>query len=174
MPKQYSSAPCSVEELRARIHYDPATGGFTARVRLAQRVAAGQSVGSINPRGYVVLSIGGKQYLGHRVAWFIHHGVWPGMEIDHINGVRHDNRIANLREAHPDTEQPQNKRRYSNNRSGFPGVIQRGKNSFRAYIQAQRVYHHLGTFSTAERAYEAYLDAKRRLHPFQPTPRSDA
>lgn len=171
MPKQYSPAPCSVEALRARLGYNPDTGEFTAKVRLANRTREGSFVGSINPRGYVVIYVGGKQYLGHRIAWFLHYGVWPALEIDHINGVRHDNRITNLREAHPDIEQPQNKKRYKNNRSGYPGVYRRGERAFRAYINFRREKRDLGTYPTAEKAYQAYLAAKAELHSFQPVPR---
>ena len=39
----------------------------------------------------------GRQYLQHRVAWALHYGEWPASFIDHINHIRDDNRIHNLR-----------------------------------------------------------------------------
>src|SRR5690606_14388823 len=48
---------------------------------------------------YVVVKLGGKDLLVHRVAWYLYHGVWPKFEIDHINRNRVDNRSKNLRDV---------------------------------------------------------------------------
>lgn len=62
---------------------------------------AGMLVGSMHKSGYLVVEISNVNYLVHRVAWLIHYGKWPNGQIDHINGIRTDNRIKNLRDVSP-------------------------------------------------------------------------
>jgi len=54
--------------------------------------------GSVHSTGYVRIGVDGGKYTAHCLAWLYTHGVWPSDQIDHINGNRSDNRIANLRE----------------------------------------------------------------------------
>jgi len=76
------------QRLRDELHYDPYTGFFTKN-RFA--------VGSYQ-YGYLRISIGGQAYSAHRLAWLYCNGeISDGLLVDHINGQRHDNRIANLR-----------------------------------------------------------------------------
>lgn len=55
------------------------------------------SGGSYDKDGYLILKVKGRQFKAHRVAWLLCTGSWPEGEIDHINHVRDDNRIENLR-----------------------------------------------------------------------------
>lgn len=55
--------------------------------------------GSLDRDGYLIIKVKGKQYKAHRIVWLLHHGDFPNGEIDHINRIRTDNRIENLREA---------------------------------------------------------------------------
>ena len=57
------------------------------------------SLGSFDKDGYKIVKIKGKQYKEHRLVWFLYHGRFPKKEIDHINRIRNDNRIENLREV---------------------------------------------------------------------------
>lgn len=57
------------------------------------------SNGSYDKYGYLIYKIKGKQIKAHRLVWFLCNGVFPEMEIDHINRIRDDNRIENLRLA---------------------------------------------------------------------------
>ena len=54
-----------------------------------------------NGQGYLQLTIMNYKFKAHRVVWFMVHGTWPKQVLDHINNVRHDNSIANLREVAP-------------------------------------------------------------------------
>ena len=80
--------------------YDPETGLFTRLVGKAHNAKVGQAVrGTQTPYGYLVLNVNGKVMMAHRLAWLLTHGEHPpkGLDIDHINRDRADNRLANLR-----------------------------------------------------------------------------
>ena len=89
----------SVEKLRELLDYDPETGVLKWKKTVNSRAVKGSPAGNLDPSGYVKLRIAGVLLRAHRVAWAIHHGVWPDDEIDHRNRVRNDNRIGNLRIA---------------------------------------------------------------------------
>lgn len=150
----------TAEEARLRLHYEPDTGRLIWR-RCRNTLRIGTEAKSIDASGYVQVNIGGSMCKGHRLAWLIHHGEWPNGDIDHINGVRNDNRIANLRVV-TNAVNCQNKRT-SSNKCGLMGVHFH-KGAFRAKLQLNRKQIHLGRFATAEEAHAAYIDAKRRLH----------
>jgi hypothetical protein len=90
--------PELTEELRKKYAYDPATGIVTFLQK-----SGGANIGDVcvskSCRGYLRLKHKGMDLRAHRVVWAIYYGVWPIMALDHINRVRDDNRIANLREA---------------------------------------------------------------------------
>lgn len=90
------------ELLRSLFLYDPVTGRLHHKAN-RRRVKAGTYADSTRRAdGYhqVALRLDGKQYQlkAHRVAWILAHGAVPhGKQIDHINGIRDDNRLCNLR-----------------------------------------------------------------------------
>lgn len=77
---------------------DAATGTVYAREK-RDHVVVGQEVGWLDDRGYRRFILCGLLFFTHRVVWFVAKGRWPKAEIDHINGVRNDNRLTNLREV---------------------------------------------------------------------------
>lgn len=80
------------------IDYDPETGVAVWSARPSNRVKVGDTIGCKNTQGYLVVGMRGKIHLLHRVVWELVNGPIPsGMQIDHINGVRDDNRLKNLR-----------------------------------------------------------------------------
>ena len=159
-----------VHELRRRLHYDPATGDLTWKIRPNGRVPAGSVAGHVRRDGYVVVSIQKKQVLAHRLAWLHVHGEWTAGQIDHADGNPANNRIANLRAcSQPENLQNQVLRRDST--SGFTGATyHRGK--WEARIQSEGVMHYLGAYDTPEAAGEAYSAAKAEIHSFNPVQRA--
>jgi len=155
----------SHEELLALLSYNPDSGVFLWKKRVAIGTGSGAVAGGISRIGYRVIQLAGRLTSAHRIAWFYMTGVWPANDIDHINGVRDDNRWCNLREA-TRAENMQNQRRaQKHNKCGFLGVHPTEK-GFRACIRKNGKLHHLGYFSTPELAHGAYLVAKKAMHPF--------
>jgi hypothetical protein len=133
------------------------------------RARAGSEAGSYKGDGYKRVKVDYREYLAHKVVWLMTHGAWPKSEIDHINGIRDDNRPCNLREA-TSAENNQNKGRQRNNSSGLTGV-DLFNNRWRARIRVNKELMHLGYFDTPAEAAAAYAEAKKRLHTFQPVSR---
>lgn len=147
--------------LRELLHYDTETGVFTHIATKRQRVIAGNVAGSTAQNGYRKHRIDGGTYSGHRLAWLYVHGEWPKRWIDHINGDRSDNRIANLRDVSALVNR-QNMR-VATGAVGLLGVS-RHHRQYRAEIGHNYKNIVLGTFDTPEEAHAAYVQAKRRLH----------
>lgn len=150
------------EKLHELLDYDPATGKFTWRIRVAMRVHAGDMAGHQHAKGYVNIKVMKRFYPAHRLAWFHVYGVWPPNEVDHINGVRSDNRIANLRLA-TESENQANRKLDRNNTSGVKGVTwNKSCKKWQAQIKVHRVTRYLGVFedkASAAQAYKAAADA---------------
>ncbi len=141
------------ERLDELLAYDRETGLFTWRVR-RQRIRIGSVAGRPNTSGHIQIKIDGKPHLAHRLAFLTMTGCWPENEVDHINGVRDDNRWTNLRPAtHAENGRNRCKTR---NTSGVTGVrwdAARGK--WCAYIRVNRKHIHLGRLTEFEDAVVA-------------------
>jgi len=109
------------------------------------------------------ISILGKLYCAHRLAWLYVHGKWPDRHIDHINGKPDDNRISNLRDVSVSVNMQNRTRAQSNNKSGLLGVS-KVQNGWTATIGKNKKRIHLGTFPSPELASSVYIKAKRYLH----------
>lgn len=107
----------------------------------------------------------GKYVKLHQLAWFYMTGSWAG-QIDHINGVKDDNRWSNLREVDTSTNCLNQQKARKNNTLGMQGVHQIKKTGkYRATCTVKRKKHHLGVFSTAAEAHSAYLQFKQQYLP---------
>lgn len=148
-----------------RLSYDAATGAFTWAAP-GRGISAGKAAGCVSAHGYRLIRLGRKSFRACRLAWFLVHGQWPAGEIDHINGIRLDDRIENLRVVDR-AGNSQNKRgAQANNKScRLLGVTWNKQHErWQAKITARKVRHHVGYFSTATEAHAAYMAEKARLH----------
>ena len=152
------------EELKKLFSYSEETGLFTRLVRVSRRGKVGENAGHLISTGYVKIGIGKKYYLAHRLAWLYVYGHFPKNNIDHINGIKTDNRISNLREATFE-ENSRNVGITSRNNSGFKGVYfikKRNKWATRCSVNKKEIY--LGSFDTAEEASKAYQQFALKHH----------
>ena len=152
--------------LRKLIDYDPDTGTLTWKRRTAETNPNDQGRRMFNTRfsgrpaldanmnGYRRGRVFGIDYSAHRVAWAIHYGEWPNV-IDHINRVKSDNRILNLRSV-THSENLKNASMRKDNTSGHVGVYWRepGKNWLASIFDGSKVVH-LGLFLKKDDAIRA-------------------
>lgn len=109
------------ERLRECMDYDPLTGIFIWKYSRSNRVKAGDEAGWNADKGYRGIRFQGKECKAHRLAWLYVYGELPTNEIDHINGIKNDNRIANLRNV-THQENTRNIKRRNSNTSGVMGI----------------------------------------------------
>jgi len=134
----------SIELLRNNFTYDDKTGEVKRSNRRKPKVS--------NSQGYFYFMINRQNIAAHRIAWALHYGELPppDMEIDHINGIRHDNRIVNLRLVSM-RQNMRNKTQYRNNTHGYPGIVfeagSRRVKQWRAQIQVDGQAIKLGSYA---------------------------
>jgi hypothetical protein len=157
-------------ELHKALDYDPATGHFTWRYRPEMNSSwttryTGQRAGCIK-EGYCCIRINGKEYWAHRLVWLYVYGVlpWKGLEIDHINGHKGDNRLKNLR-AVTRADNLANAKISARNKSGVKGVgWSKSQEKWQAHICRHRKFTHLGFFKKFDDAVRARRLAEKKLH----------
>lgn len=150
------------EKLVSALSYCPETGEFKwLKSGKGRRSDLRAGVRAAN--GYHYICIFNKDYLAHRLAWFYQTGEWPKNQIDHINGVRNDNRFINLREA-TRSENMMNCRIHKDNKSGRKGVtFDKLRGKFCASIRINNRRKNLGYF---ENSYDAHAAYDKAAHEF--------
>ena len=151
----------TAEQLRSVLHYEPATGIFTRKVRTARNVKVGDVAGCLDGDGYLLIGVQSRVHSAHRLAWLYVYGEWPEDQIDHINRSRSDNRISNLRDV-SHKQNNQNRSKSSTNTSGHPGVCwNKQRSKWVATITHNYKDIHLGCFNTIEEAVSARKAAEK-------------
>ncbi len=136
-------------------------GNLIYKIKTSRKVNVGDVAGSFGAYGYIVVGINGKGYQASRLVWIYHNGDIPeDLQVDHINNIKTDNRIENLRLATA-SQNKCNIAKRKHNKSGHKGVSYYiNYNKWRAQINRT----HLGYFATRELAGEAYKTAADKLH----------
>lgn len=143
--------------------YDEALGRFTWLEPSSPRVFVGAPAGSLHKgSGYRRLMVDRRKYLEHRLVWLAATGEFPPALLDHINGIKHDNRISNLRLA-TRKQNNENVKQRVDNTSGFKGATRKPDGRWEAQIQSNRTKIYLGLFDTPEAAHAAYVHAATNL-----------
>ena len=152
----------TLNKLKEVLSYDSTSGIFIWNIN-KKRAKKGNIAGSIEKTGYIRISIDGKRYSAHRLAWLYIYGNFPakGYMIDHINHNTSDNRISNLR-CVTNIENQRNASINKANTSGKIGVVWcKHYNKWRANIRiGNKKRKHLGYFIKYEDAVNARLEAQ--------------
>ena len=145
------------ETLNKNFEYNPESGFvFWRKGRFK-----GKRAGNVDFEGYRVITLNYKKMREHRACYVLFNGSLDmSMEIDHVNGVKDDNRICNLRIADSSSNKC-NQKRY--NKTGFKGVEFTGIR-YSAKIKKNGVVFRLGSFDTAALAHDAYINAAKFIH----------
>lgn len=159
-----------MDDFNRYLEYDPLTGQLTWRPRTPEMFCgdvgkcnrwngrhAGKVAGNTSPNGYSQVQIMDKNYRTHRVIWAMVYGVWPDGDIDHINGVRDDNRLENLRVVDRSTNLKNMKQR----KSHITGVYRGKSRPWRAIIQVNGEQKSLGSFDCFCDALKARKKAEK-------------
>lgn len=134
-------------ELKKNLHFE--RGVFYRKSR-------NKNTGSLDKDGYLIVKINKVNYKAHRLAWLYVYGEFPNSNLDHINGIRTDNRIENLRVC-SDLENARNTGLRSDNTSGYKGVSYfKETNKWRAYGSLNGKIIHLGFYNLVDDAAKAY------------------
>lgn len=154
----------TAEEIRQFLNYDPNTGHFRWKARVANHTKIGTTAGSKNSKGYEQIRLRRRNYAAHRLALLYVYGDWPSGQIDHINLDPLDNRITNLRLATP-SQNTANQRKRNGTSSRFKGVTKhRQMSKWQAQIKLLGKNHYLGLFDSEEAAYAAYCKAAIEIY----------
>ena len=157
-----------MQDIKDYLFYDPETGVFTRIKRFGKSTKITDSVvGNKHSSGYIQMGYKNKLYKAHRLAWWFVYGTMPDCAIDHINGIKSDNRICNLRLV-TQIQNSQNSNVISTrNKSGYRGVSwNTAMGKWLATIQVKGKSIYLGSYDKPEEAHAAYLCAKKEHHPF--------
>jgi hypothetical protein len=153
----------SCERLKELLTYAPDSGLFHWRFTRGP-VVAGAVAGTIDKSGYVQIRIDGRFFRAHRLAWLYIHDSWPSLHIDHIDGDKSNNKIANLRNVCHQINQQNQSRAHKKSATGLMGVSRNG-NRWMARIKLNGKTTYISNHETPEEAHEAYKASKRVLHP---------
>lgn len=155
----------SQTRLKEILEYNPLTGDFIWKVKIADKVVVGTIAGTINDAGYRIIRIDGKKYRAHQLAFLYMENYFP-LQVDHGNHIKNDNVWTNLSAATYSSNgknQPKTRR----NKTGVVGVSIRPDNKFvaRIYLKGRHIF--LGVFKTLEEAKSA-RDAANIENNFHP------
>lgn len=155
----------SLDRINQLLAYDCEMGRFFRKTTTGGR-RAGNMAGTQMLSGYRQISVDGVYYFEHRLAWYVTNGYYPEQAVDHINRVRNDNRIANLRLA-TRSENSQNLSMLCSNTSGIRGVtFDNVRGLWIAQIKQGGKNIQLGRYETKLEAAAARMGAEKVLFRF--------
>lgn len=153
-----------LENLFYALSYNEHTGEFRWNIR-SGKSKPNSLAGSLKTNGYIAIQLFGYMYQAHRLAWFYFYGSWPKNQIDHINGIKNDNRIENLRDVTSFINQHNQTAAHRNSNSGALGVsFDKNSGKWKSQININGKKTHIGLYNSKEEAHNAYISAKIMFH----------
>ena len=153
----------SLARAREVLTYDEQTGEMRWRINRGKR-AAGQVVGSPSSSGHLQTWIDGDLYQVHRLAWLLYYGEWPALFLDHADGDRTNNKIANLRQA-SGSQNCANRATARKVHGSLKGAFYcKSSKHWKSSITKDGQARYLGCFKTEREAHDAYCLAAKQLH----------
>jgi hypothetical protein len=150
------------QRLKELVTYNPQSGQLFWRLNRRGQKPAGTEAGTLAQDGYIKIRIDGLSYQAHRLIWLYAYGEWPKEEIDHIDLVKSNNALLNLREA-SHTQNMQNVA--SRKKEGKKGAhFDKRRNHWYSSIRIQGKQKRIGTFPTERLAHKAYMAASKKYH----------
>lgn len=152
------------QDLIDLLDYNKVTGVFMWK-KQRRGIKTGVALGSCNGFGYLRITVLGKSFYAHRLAWMYVYGKWPKGQIDHINGIKTDNSIKNLRDVSLQANLQNRVIFQSNSESKILGVSWHKKaKKWQAHICVYKQRKYLGLFEKIEDAEKAYQREKQRIN----------
>ncbi len=135
-------------------------GELVRKVQTSSRALVGNVAGYPNDIGYKSTMVDGKRYYNHRLIWLWHFGYFPENDLDHINRIRGDNRIENLREVSRVCNM-RNAKVFSTNHSGITGVCwYKNRSQWLVYIIIKNKQISVGLYDNLLEAAKARWEAE--------------
>ena len=147
--------PCSIDRLFSLYFVSDDWVLFSKKTK--------RPVGFLDKKGYLRVKPSSVQTKAHRIIYAMHHGRWPDGDIDHIDSNRANNNPVNLRDVSSSVNNQNVRNKYKTNTTGYLGVqFRQGRYIAQLNYFGTKIY--VGSFSSAELAHEAYIEAKRKHH----------
>jgi hypothetical protein len=141
--------------------FDCVGGHLVWKVSKAKRIKIGSKAGTIGKDGYIRVFVDGKSYLAHHLVYLMEHGCMP-TEIDHVNRVKTDNSVANLKQC-TRAENSLNRGMFSNNRTGIKNVHKHSSGKYEVSFRRNSKSIYVGLFDDLELAELVALEATHKV-----------
>jgi hypothetical protein len=136
-------------------------GVLIRRKKVSQNTKAGDKAGTLSKDGYIRVFIQGKSYLAHQIVFMMING-YKANEIDHINGVKTDNRPENLREV---TRSQNRLNTASRAKTGIKNVFLHSKGTgYEVSMTVNGIKKYFGLFRDLELAELVAYKAREKFH----------
>jgi hypothetical protein len=143
------------ESIKELFHYED--GKLFNKTKRSKSINVGDEAGTFTAKGYRAVTINRKIHRIHKLIYIYHNGeIADGLYVDHIDRVKSNNNIENLRLVTNQENQ------WNSNAKGY--TFNKSRNKFMATIMANGKQTYLGRFDSEKEARAAYLEAKERLH----------
>lgn len=157
------TAHTNQSEVKKLLRYDEKTGLFTWIGTRSGVLGKDSVAGTVDKKGYIRITVLGKEVMAHRLAWLYVHGTWPENQIDHIDENKSNNAITNLRVV-TNGENCCRRGPQKNNTSGVKGVTGY-EGCWRVRVGAPgEGRKHLGYYKTLKEAEQVAREAREKLH----------